>query len=123
MADIEDGIKVQYLPEDNDDPEEGESSVLRGETDVEIHPGSPRTSRRLPIVSLMVITIILFCQLLDTSGLVSARDPEVTFNAFASPWFNGAGPLLHMLPNVILFALVTVPTELAVGSLNWGAIQ
>ena len=81
MSSIEEGLEggnVQHLPElpaDKDNPEEGESSALRGDTDVEIHPGSPRTSWRFPIVSFMVITLILFCQILDTSGLVSARDP------------------------------------------------
>ena len=69
---------------------------------------------RIPITCFLVIAIILFCQILVSTSVV-----EYQINVFLAPWFNCAGFLIHTLPNIILFALVAIPIELSVGSLNF----
>ena len=112
MDPVEDGVQVQCLYGEADNPEE--ESPLRSEAAAAAQT-PPRW--RVPIVSVMVIAAILFCQALDATGVVYATDP-VAFHVLTNPWFNNGGFVLHTLPNVVLFALATVPAELAVGSLN-----
>ena len=69
---------------------------------------------RIPINSFLVILIILFCELLVSNHVI-----EYQTDVFLAPWFNCAGFLVHTLPNIILFAVVAIPIELSVGSLNF----
>lgn len=39
-------------------------------------------------------------------------------HALLAPWFNGGGFWWHFLPNLVTYAVVGVPIELAVGSAN-----
>ena len=73
----------------------------------------------IPVMSILIIIIILGCELLDATGVVSSRYDKITRHALLSPWFNGGGFLYHTIPNMIFFSLVAVPIELMVGSLNF----
>ena len=76
---------------------------------------------RIPIVSLFVVTIIMLCQILDTTGLLP-NDSIAAGHAFLNPWFNCGGFLLHSLPNALLFLAFGIPIEFLLGSLNKGVI-
>ena len=85
--------------------------------EVVIEDGGPslRHRRRIPIMSLLVCFTILFIHFLIT---VEVLHYPHRCTAFTSPWINWGGFLKHCLPNTIFFAVVTIPTELSVGSLN-----
>ena len=66
-------------------------------------------------MSLLISIIILFIGLLVE---VRAIQFPYEYTSLSSPWFNCAGFLIHCLPNTLLFAIVTITTELSVGSFN-----
>ena len=78
-----------------------------------------RHRRRIPIMSLLVCFAILFIDLLIAVEIMQYPNHLVGCTAFTSPWINWGGFLKHGLPNTIFFAVVTIPTELSVGSLNF----
>ena len=76
---------------------------------------------RVPIVSLLVVTVIMIFQILDTSGLVSATSRTAS-HALLAPWFNGGGFYIHTLPNSLFYLTFAIPIELMLGSINKAAL-
>ena len=84
---------------------------------------------RVPVVSFVVLAVIAAFQILIDNGTLDPKkdkddndydycDDRFLMKPFVSTWYNCGGFLKHTLPNLILFAAVTVPTELMVGSFN-----
>ena len=102
--------------------EDDECLGEREQPEIDFKPESEveRNAKKIiPVISILIIMIILACELLDATGVVSARYDMITQHPLLSPWFHGFGFKYHTIPNIVFFSLVAIPIELMVGSLNF----
>ena len=99
----------------------GEREQQQPEIDFKPEPEVERNPKKItiPVMSILIITFILVCELLDATGVVSARYDMITRHPLLLPWFNCGGFKYHTIPNIVFFSLVAIPIELMVGSLNF----
>ena len=105
----------------NEDEECLGERAQKPEIDFKPEPEVERNAKKItmPVISILIIMIILACELLDATGVVSARYDMITRHPLLLPWFNCGGFKYHIIPNIIFFSLVAIPIELMVGSLNF----
>ena len=109
------------LPINEDNECLGEREQQQPEIDFKPEPEVERNPKKItiPVISILIITFILVCELLDATGVVSARYDMITRHPLLLPWFNCGGFKYHTIPNIVFFSLVAIPIELMVGSLNF----